>query len=432
VFNIVIFNKCNLSCEYCFAETYMADTAPKYDSNMMDLSIYSNILEFLKASNVNYISLLGGEPTLHPQFKQFVDLARAQGIRPSIKTNALFIKSVDELFGDIKPGALHFLINLNTPASMGEKKWLKTIDNLKALSKRGFNVDFQINIDREKFQYDYLWEPLSWFKDARLYWTFTVPIHNPKSHNMAIDPFSAKRKMIPRVMEMLSACKEKDIKTFGTHGITPCLFPKGFLEENQDNHRLGSNCVPVFDFYPDNSIHYCFPLEGHNSISDFNQFNNLQEIQAHFLWKASCARPYLFPWKECIGCNFAANGTCHGGCMSNKPWLKDTFSKRYEDGFYLNFVPALTDKKESIYPKFPNIGWDKQLKKDLFLMHPQIWKDFILLIDESKKLSTIKEELENKYEKNLSQWIQVCVYNLIGSLDLVFLPESHELMREHV
>ena len=75
----------------------MSDTATQFDSNTMDDQTYQNIIAFLKESNVNYLSLLGGEPTLHPKFQNFLDLAHENNIKVSVKTNALFIKSAKEL-----------------------------------------------------------------------------------------------------------------------------------------------------------------------------------------------------------------------------------------------------------------------------------------------------------------------------------------------
>ena len=409
----------------------MSDTATQFDSNTMDDQTYQNIIAFLKESNVNYLSLLGGEPTLHPKFQNFLDLAYENNIKVSVKTNALFIKSAKELFGKTKGKKLHFLINLNHPNSMGENKWKKTCENLKELSKLDHHVDFQINIDKRDFDYSYLWDVMKDFKNSILYWTFTVPIHNPKSRNTFVDPFKSKKEMMPKVLKMLADATDAGHRTFGTHGITPCLFPKGFLKSNKEQHQIGSNCVPVFDFYPDHSVHYCFPLEGHNSVSDFRKFDNLQQIQSEFLWKASNARPLLFPWKECIGCDFAASGECHGGCMSNKPWLKETYNKLNDEINPYEFTPSLTKEFEEIVNKFPNLGWSKKLKKEFFQIHPRLWKEYLKSIDGKKTLNEIKEELDQKFNKNTSEWINIINYNLLGRLDLVFLPIEHDKMVHH-
>lgn len=430
MFNVVIFNKCNLSCNYCFAETYMTETAEQFDSNTMELSVFEDIVDFAKKSGLSYLSLLGGEPTLHPKFDEFINTSYAKGVGISIKTNALFIKSASQLFGAHTDKNLHFLINLNHPDSMGESKWQKTCENLKELSKMGFKVDFQLNIDSKEFDYQYLWDVMKDFPKAILYWTFTVPIYNPKSNNTYIDPFKAKKEIMPRVLQFLEVAKSKAHRTFGTHGITPCLFPEGYFEENPE-HQLGSNCVPVFDFYPDHSIHYCFPLEGYNSINDFRRFDNLQQVQSEFLWKASCTRPLLFPWKQCIGCEFAADGTCHGGCMSNKPWLQETFDQLNGEIDIFDFTPSLTKPIESVIKTFPQFGWSKKMKKDLFKIHPEIYNDFLNEVDGTQRLSEIKLKLEKKYKLDLQEWINVVLYNLFGTLDLVLLAAEHKRMQIH-
>ena len=249
--------------------------------------------------------------------------------------------------------------------------------------------------------------------------------------NTFVNPFSAKKEMMPKILEMLAQAKEHKHKTFGTHGITPCLFPKNYLEENDGFHQLGSNCVPVFDFYPDNSVHYCFPLEGHNSIYDYQRFDNIQQIQSEFLWKASLARPRLFPWKECIGCSYAQDGSCHGGCMSNKPWLKEAYQELDEKVDIYEYTPSLTKPIEEILDYFPQFGWSKNLKKDFFPIHPKIWKDFLELVQQHKTLKEIKSTLDKNYQHDTHEWIQMSLYNLFGSLNMVFLPSKHERMKFH-
>src|SRR5690606_6935111 len=109
-----------------------------------------------------------------------------------------------ELLSDLNHSKLHFLINLNYPESMGEKKWQRTLDNLEQLSKLSIRVDFQINIADKNFSYDYLWPVMAKFPASKLYWTLTVPIAKAPTQTKSIKPIEAKKYLMERVLEMLT------------------------------------------------------------------------------------------------------------------------------------------------------------------------------------------------------------------------------------
>mgnify|MGYP003313974964 CR=1 FL=1 len=61
--NIAILNYCNLKCEYCFADDMIQE-----ESTSIIIEDYQRILEFLSRGPQNYVGIIGGEPTLHPEF----------------------------------------------------------------------------------------------------------------------------------------------------------------------------------------------------------------------------------------------------------------------------------------------------------------------------------------------------------------------------
>jgi organic radical activating enzyme len=66
--NIAILNYCNLKCEYCFADDMIHE-----ESSAVTLEDFQKILEFTaKVPGMNHIGIIGGEPTLHPQFDEIL------------------------------------------------------------------------------------------------------------------------------------------------------------------------------------------------------------------------------------------------------------------------------------------------------------------------------------------------------------------------
>jgi cyclic pyranopterin phosphate synthase len=67
--NVLLTETCVRSCPYCFAKQYMSENDVK-DSLSWDNLIY--IADFLEGSGERHISLLGGEPLLHPHIAEFI------------------------------------------------------------------------------------------------------------------------------------------------------------------------------------------------------------------------------------------------------------------------------------------------------------------------------------------------------------------------
>jgi len=402
----------------------MEERQESAQSLAMTEAVYRDCVDFVLRSRAPHLSLLGGEPSLHPNFNQFIKIAQTAGLAVSVKSNALFIKNTDELLSDLNHSKLHFLINLNYPESMGEKKWQRTLDNLEQLSKLSIRVDFQINIADKNFSYDYLWPVMAKFPASKLYWTLTVPIAKAPTQTKSIKPIEAKKYLMERVLEMLTKAQSLGHATCGTHGVTPCLFPTNFLQENKQWHQIAAECVPVFDFYSDYSIHYCFPLEEKKSLKDFRQYPSLQAVQREFLWPASKARPYTFPWKECLPCEHAASGDCHGGCMAAKTWLAE--ADWQGEHHFKNNVPKLVTPKDKVMAYFPRYGWTSDLKEKNFSHHSMLWNTLIPLIDGKRSYLEIESELKKNFPELLIEpWLELAFSNLMGALMAVFLPKEH-------
>lgn len=85
---VEITNICNLSCHFC----PKSKRKPEY----MKLDSFEKILREIKPFT-DYIYLhVKGEPLLHPQLEEFLDLAYVYGFRVNITTNGSFIKGIGD------------------------------------------------------------------------------------------------------------------------------------------------------------------------------------------------------------------------------------------------------------------------------------------------------------------------------------------------
>jgi Predicted Fe-S oxidoreductases len=75
--NVVVTNRCHLSCWYCFF--YAKEGEPIYEPSVEELRRIFRSLRNQKPIPANAIQLTGGEPTMHPQIVEIVKAAKEEG-----------------------------------------------------------------------------------------------------------------------------------------------------------------------------------------------------------------------------------------------------------------------------------------------------------------------------------------------------------------
>jgi hypothetical protein len=105
----------------------------------------------------------------------------------------------------------------------------------------------------------------------------------------------------------------------GIHGPTPCLVSSELYSKIRDRGgEIDGKCLPVFDIFPDRSVHYCFPLKGKVFVPLIDDFSSLQEIENSLIRETMVLRAISFPWDDCLWCPEALSNNCHGGCIAQK------------------------------------------------------------------------------------------------------------------
>ena len=127
--NIVLTTYCNLHCPYCFADKMIKQE----DIKNIDLVQFKKILNWLDGGG--RIGLIGGEPTLHPQFKEILEIISNynQDTEFILFTNGIYL----EQYIPCLPKNLSILINLNQPQAMTTQQYLAMIKCLIKLDSLG-------------------------------------------------------------------------------------------------------------------------------------------------------------------------------------------------------------------------------------------------------------------------------------------------------
>ena len=113
--NIALTATCNRACSFCFATDAMEAHAP--GSQYMTLEKFDTALEFLIRSNIPEARLLGGEPTIHPDFERIVDRVLARGLRLMVFSGGMIPEKALRRLEEVPAGQLTVLLNVIPPAS---------------------------------------------------------------------------------------------------------------------------------------------------------------------------------------------------------------------------------------------------------------------------------------------------------------------------
>jgi len=86
-------NKCNLNCSWCYVYNKIGH------KTAVDISqpLYNLSLQLLKDLHIKELVFIGGEPTLHPNFPQFIYAAKQKGFKSYVVTNGVKLSNLDYL-----------------------------------------------------------------------------------------------------------------------------------------------------------------------------------------------------------------------------------------------------------------------------------------------------------------------------------------------
>lgn len=110
---VEITNHCNLECPICIVQNR--------DNYMMTRAEFAGIVDGLiaKEGTLDTVNLSGGEPTLHPEFLAFCDLARRPGIsRVSVVTNGLRCAAEPEFCRELARRNVYVNLQFDGPADL--------------------------------------------------------------------------------------------------------------------------------------------------------------------------------------------------------------------------------------------------------------------------------------------------------------------------
>lgn len=274
--NIVLTNKCNLSCSYCFAKE-ITDTKAQY----INVENFQKAVNFIKTGRNERLGIVGGEPSIHPEFGTFLNMiAKDDEINDCIIfTNGTNLENYIDLLLHPK---FNFLINCNPPYIIGNL-YNRLEKNIKLLHERK-KEDFKlgINIYKTNLDYSYIFKLLETANKKEL--RISISISNEIKENCE-NVLNYLEKFNPVLLNLYNDCIKKEIiPYFDCSGIPPCVMSTGLKKailkageirkkEAGNVNIFGHECGLQADILPDLSAvrSICFPCYEKVSINNFNQ-----------------------------------------------------------------------------------------------------------------------------------------------------------------
>ena len=315
--NVLLTNHCVRSCPYCFAKKYMSD---EKNDDFLSWENLIYIADFLQAAGENRFSMLGGEPTLHPDFIDYVLYLLERSFTIQVFTSGIMedrkLEESASLFRNQPPEKLSFICNINDPRKT--RTSLAETESIKRFFRFfGPRIFPGFNIYRTDFDLDFLFKYINEFglrREVRI--GVAHPI--PGAHNgfISVDQIGA---ITERLFSYIPMFERFRVKPGLDCGFPLCRISDQHLAwiYRYTGGRSHFECGPVIDIGPDMSVWPCFPLTSFHRKSLF-EFNSLQELLDYYKRIHEIVRSEVSGiFDECDSCEHREDGICAGGCIAH-------------------------------------------------------------------------------------------------------------------
>jgi MoaA/NifB/PqqE/SkfB family radical SAM enzyme len=301
--NIIITNACNANCSFCFANDLTQQ--PIKNLKLADLD---RRIDFVLKSGLSQIRLTGGEPNLHPQFREIIKRIMPTGLILVLFSNGSFCEAILGDLVEMPSQRLAILINTNAIATSFEN-W--NIHN-HVLSRLNEKITLGFTILNPVFD---LSPYFCWIKDFGLQRKLRLGLAQPTfwGKNRYLSPKQYKQAAISILINAEQAYRDKISLEFDC-GFVRCMFSD---QEWQRLNDLGvitdSHCAPNLDIDTDGIIYHCYSIRQFSSVLDETTTNKkaYDEIMAQ---RKQFRTSGIYP--QCAECEERINSQCCAGCLS--------------------------------------------------------------------------------------------------------------------
>lgn len=317
--NIMLTYRCNLKCSYCFANEFVNKDRSDISEDNFDKAI-----EFLTASGPVSIGLIGGEPTIHSQFKTILEKIIAN---PLIREAVIYTNGirVDEYINQIVHPKFRLLINCNSPQDIGEIAYTKLRENLNLLFHQYYmkdRINLGINLYSDDMDYSYIIDLLKRCGLHRVRISVTVPDFSACDDIDALEIFRSRKDFL---LKFFKDMEKNDILPYYDCNKPPyCVWndeEKAWLESYVGKYKVESNlignhsqCFPVIDILPDLRAVRCFGMSDFTKVNILD-FRNITDLASFFLNHIDASVYKMASCEDCKNCYERKIRQCTAGCI---------------------------------------------------------------------------------------------------------------------
>jgi hypothetical protein len=274
----------------------------------MRLEDFETVLGLVVRSGLDEVRMLGGEPTLHPEFPSMVRRARARGLRVRVFSNGLMPPAALSALQELAPE--HCAVLVNVPSPPGDEGARARERTLQALGPR---AEIGINLYRPGLP---IAESFALVDQHQLRRTVRLGLAHPclGADNAYLHPRSYGA--VGRELTQLArVARDRGIVLTFDCGFVPCMFPIEFWElASPAAADIGRQCGPIPDILPDLAAVHCYAL-GNLEQLPISGAATAQEIARRF--RAPVQAPQTIGiYRECARCAARRESRCTGGCRA--------------------------------------------------------------------------------------------------------------------
>jgi hypothetical protein len=315
--NLYLTFLCDNHCPYCFLMGKLKhDIRDCIPSDILSLEDARIAAEFFREDRE--ISFLGGEPTLHPGFREIADLFLAQGFTIFLFSNGLFDDTIRDYLGGSE--RIYPVFNINEPGCYSPDAWNRIHRNLDALQGRINSL--AISIYRTGQDTGYLLELVRRYRVKAVKIGLAAPAGGGMNECV---PFHDRHLLASPLVELVERLGAEGVLTYGEcEKLKPCMLDHSMKERLlaagwrgavyiNSQCRIGGN----IDIAPDLTVWRClsFPESLGRKLTDFDSPGSVRRFSAE---KYDELLFHRYPAKACDDCGYALRHECEGGCLVRK------------------------------------------------------------------------------------------------------------------
>lgn len=314
--NVLITGYCNRHCPYCFARGAFVlpfNNGEYQESELyMSLDNLGKVIEFFQESGQNTMRVMGGEPTLHPEFPLVIETILGAGIKVELFTGGIIPDGAMEYLQTLESGQVQIVINIpESDDGIRRSEFPGIEDSLKTLGKLSI---LGFTIYKPEFDYRFLIDLVELYQCNRVI-RLGIALPRLDVKKPVLEPGDY-RMVAQQILRFAEACDRNDISLSFDCGFVFCMFTYRELGRLKAyNTRARFVCSPIGDIGPDLSVWSCFPLLPLERVR-LENFRTFGEVREYFTSKQKAYRTFGV-YNYCHSCKYKKRGQCSGGCLAH-------------------------------------------------------------------------------------------------------------------